>query len=192
MLIFGNDKRQLVNGILLSSSEQFLENDVELLNEISYVNFVILKSDLVEKTEIWYQQMTSIFIGLFFLVFIIAGIIIYVIMSISIAERKDDLIIMKAVGIQNRTIYLWALLEILIYSLLASLGYFFGYYVSIWYMGILQSLMQQPQGSADLSLINYIISLIFGFAAATMGQFVALWYVLKQKIAMVTKEKMFA
>jgi ABC-type antimicrobial peptide transport system permease subunit len=191
LLSFGNDTNQLVNGILLSSSEQILTNDVELLNEISAVNFVILKSDLVEKTQIWYQQMTSIFIGLFFLVFIIAGIIIYVIMSIEISERKDDLIIMKAVGIQNRNIYLWALLEILIYSLLASIGYFIGYYVSIWYMDILQQLMQQPQGSADLSLTNYIISLFFGFAAATMGQFIALRYVLKQKIAVVTKEKMF-
>ncbi|GAF69046.1 unnamed protein product, partial [marine sediment metagenome] len=112
--------------------------------------------------------------------------------SIEISERKDDLIIMKAVGIQNRNIYLWALLEVLIYSLLASIGYFIGYYVSIWYMDILQQLMQQPQGSADLSLTNYILSLIFGFASATMGQFIALRYVLKQKIAMVTKEKMFA
>ena len=187
MLIFGNDTNQLVNGILLAGLVS--EGEIEPLRK-DYS--VILKSDLIKQTEIWYQQMTSVFIALFFLVFIIAGIIIYAIMSIEISERKDDLIIMKAVGIQNRTIYLWALLEILIYSLLASIGYFIGYYVSIWYMDILQQLMQQPQGSADLSLTNYILSLIFGFASATMGQFFALRYVLKQRIAMITKEKMFA
>lgn len=98
---------------------------------------------------------------------------------------------MKAVGIQNRSIYLWALLEIVIYSLVASLGYFFGFYISLWYMGILQQLMQQPQSSADLSVVHYLISLIFGFVAATLGQLFALRFVLKQKIAEVTKEKMF-
>ena len=127
----------------------------------------------------------------FFLVLVIAAIIIYVIMSISITERKDDLIIIKAVGIQNRNIYLWALLEIMVYTLVASIGYFFGFYISLWYMEILQQLMQRPQSSADLSLIHYFISLVFGFIAATLGQFVALRMVLKQRIAEITKEKMF-
>ncbi|MHA2306370.1 MAG: FtsX-like permease family protein [Candidatus Hodarchaeales archaeon] len=191
LLIFGNDSTQMVNGVLLESSEDLSTSEVGVITSITYVNSVILKRDLIETTEKWYQQMTSIFIVLFFLVLVIAAIIIYAIMSISIAERKDDLIIMKAVGIQNRNIYLWTLLEILTYTLVASIGYFFGFYISLWYMEILQQLMQQPQSSADLSLLNYLISLLFGFVAATLGQFMALRIVLKQRIAEVTKEKMF-
>ena len=58
-------------------------------------------------------------------------------------------------------------------------------------MGVLQSLMQQPQGAFELSFVYYIASLVFGFIAATSGQFIALRYVLKQRIAAVTKEMMF-
>ena len=191
LLSFGNDTNQIVNGVLLSGLEDVSEDEIGSLTSISYVNSIILKQDLMDKTETWFQQMTSVFIGLFFLVLVISAIIIYAIMNISITERKDDLIIMKAVGIQNRSIYLWALLEIVIYSLVASLGYFFGFYISLWYMDILQQLMQQPQSSADLSVVHYLISLIFGFVAATLGQLFALRFVLKQKIAEATKEKMF-
>jgi putative ABC transport system permease protein len=191
LLSFGTDTNQMVNTILLLSADELSETDIGSLTNFSYVNSIILKLDLIEQTENWFQQMTAIFIGLFFLVLVIAAIIIYVIMSISIVERKDDLIIMKAVGIHNRYIYLWALLEIVMYSLVASVGYFFGFYISLWYMNILQQLMQQPQGSAELSLIHYGISLIFGLVAAILGQFIALRFVLKQRIAQVTKEKMF-
>ncbi|MFX0085307.1 MAG: ABC transporter permease [Candidatus Hodarchaeota archaeon] len=191
LLSFGIDTDQIVNGILLSSAYELSETDIVSLTNFSYVNSVILKQDLIEQTETWFQQITTIFIGIFFLVLIIAATIIYVIMSISVIDRKDDLVIMKAVGIHNRHIYLWAMLEIVIYSLVASIGYFFGFFISLWYMNILQQLMNQPQGSAELSLIHYGISLIFGLVAATLGQFIALRVVLKQRIAQATKEKMF-
>ena len=185
-LSFGNGTKQMVNGILLAGLVS--EGDIELLSR-DYV--IILKSDLIKQTESWHLMLSSILFGLLFLVLIIAGMIIYAIMSISVAERKDDFTIMRSVGIQNRNIYLWGLLEVLIYSLLASVGYFIGFYISVWYMDILQQLMQQPQGSFNLSLAHYILSLSFGFAAATLGQFFALRYILKQRIATVTKEKMF-
>ena len=51
-------------------------------------------------------------------------------MSISAIERKNDLAIMKAVGIQNRNIYFWGMLETLVYSIFACLGYFAGLYIS--------------------------------------------------------------
>ncbi|WP_455463020.1 hypothetical protein, partial [Candidatus Hodarchaeum mangrovi] len=65
------------------------------------------------------------------------------------------------------------------------------FFIAVWYMDILQQLMQQPQGTFNFSLAHYIFSLSFGFIAAILGQFFALRYVLKQKIALVTKEKMF-
>lgn len=185
-LSFGNSTNQMVNGILLAGLES--EGEIEPLSK---AYSVILKSDLIKQTESWYMMMGSILFGVLFLVLIIAGMIIYSIMSISIAERKDDLTIMRSIGIQNKNIYLWGMLEVLIYSLLASVGYFIGFYISVWYMDILQQLMQQPQGSFNLSLAHYILSLTFGFVAATLGQFFALRYVLKQRIAIVTKEKMF-
>ncbi len=185
-LSFGNGTNQMVNGVLLAGLVS--EGDIEPLSR-NYA--VILKSELVEQTESWYLMMSSILFALLFLILIIAGMIIYTIMSISIAERKDDFAIMRSVGIQNRNIYLWGLLEVVIYSLLASIGYFIGFAISVWYMDILQRLMQQPQGSFNLSFIHYIASLFFGFTAATLGQLFASRYVLKQKIATVTKEKMF-
>lgn len=185
-LSFGNSTNQMANGILLAGLTT--ENDITPLRE-KYA--IILKSDLVKQTESWHLMMSTIIFGLLFLVLIIAGMIIYAIMSISVAERKDDLAIMRSVGIQNRNIYLWALFEVLMYSLFASMGYFIGFYISVWYMDILQQLMQQPQGTFKLTLAHYLISLIFGFVAAILGHFFALHYVLKQKIATITKEKMF-
>jgi putative ABC transport system permease protein len=185
-LSFGNSTYQMVNGILLAGMTS--EDEIEPLSR-DYS--IILKSDIVKQTESWYMMMSSILFGILFLVLIIAGMIIYAIMSISIAERKDDLTIMRSVGIKNRSIYLWGLLEVVIYSLLASIGYFFGFYISVWYMDILQQLMQQPQGAFNLSALHYMLALGFGFLAATLGQFFALRYVLKQRIALVTKEKMF-
>ncbi|MHA2226710.1 MAG: FtsX-like permease family protein [Candidatus Hodarchaeales archaeon] len=186
-LSFGNNKNTLVSGVLLSTSE-LSENNLTFLSD-EYA--IILKSDLIAETETWYSLLGSILSGLLVIILLIAGIIIYSIMTISISDRRNDLMIMKAVGIQNRSIYLWGLLETAIYSLIASAGYFLGYYISIWYMGILQSLMQQPQSATNLSLWHYIVSLIFGFIAACMGQMIALHFVLKQRIAEVTKEKMF-
>ena len=185
-LSFGNSTNQMVNAILMTGLVS--QDEIETLSE-KYS--VILKSDLVAQTESWYMMMSSILFGILFLVLIIAGMIIYAIMSISIAERKDDLTIMRSVGVQNRNIYLWGLLEAVIYSLLASGGYFIGFYISVWYMDFLQQLMQQPQGTFNLSLIHYLLSSSFGFVAAALGQFLALRYVLKQRIALVTKEKMF-
>ncbi|MFW9991178.1 MAG: FtsX-like permease family protein [Candidatus Odinarchaeota archaeon] len=190
-LSFGNDTIQMANGVLLSNSE-LSKSDVEPLSNIPYVNSVILKTDMMKETENWYKTIRSVLFVLLAIILMIAGIIIYVIMSIGAIERKNDLVIMKAVGIHNRTIYLWGLLEPLIYSVLASQGYLVGFYISIWYMDILQSLMNQPQGAATLSLNHYILSFIFGLIAAVMGQFIALRYVMKQRIAVVTKEKMFA
>jgi putative ABC transport system permease protein len=185
-LSFGNSTTQMVNSVLLSGLSS--EDDIEPLSR-DYS--VILKSDLINQTESWYMMMSSILFGVLFLVLIIAGMIIYSIMSISVAERKDDLTIMRSVGIKNRSIYLWGLLEVVIYSLLASIGYFIGFYISAWYMDVLQQLMQQPQGAFNLSFIHYLLALCFGFLAATLGQVFALRYVLKQRIAIVTKEKMF-
>jgi ABC-type antimicrobial peptide transport system permease subunit len=185
-LSFGNSTNQMVNGILLAGLGS--ESEIEPLSS-DYS--IILKSDLIKQTESWYMMISSILFGVLFLVLIIAGMIIYAIMSISITERKDDLTIMRSVGIQNRNIYLWGLLEVIIHSLVASVGYFIGFYISVWYMDILQQLMQQPQGAFNLSLTHYLLALGFGFAAATLGQFFALRYVLKQRIAIVTKEKMF-
>ncbi|UCG04555.1 MAG: ABC transporter permease [Candidatus Heimdallarchaeota archaeon] len=185
-LSFGNSTNQMVNGILLAG----LASEDEI-TPLSRNYSVILKSDLIKQTESWYMMMSSILFGVLFLVLIIAGMIIYSIMSISIAERKDDLTIMRSLGIHNKNIYLWGMLEVLIYSLLASVGYFIGFYISAWYMDILQQLMQQPQGVFKLSFTHYLLALSFGFAAATLGQFLALRYVLKQRIALVTKEKMF-
>ncbi|MFX1508091.1 MAG: ABC transporter permease [Promethearchaeota archaeon] len=185
-LSFGNSTTQMVNSILLAGLSS--EDDIEPLSrEYS----VILKSDLINQTESWHMMMSSILFGVLFLVLIIAGMIIYSIMSISVAERKDDLTIMRSVGIKNRSIYLWGLIEVVIYSLLASIGYFFGFYISTWYMDVLQQLMQQPQGAFNLSFIHYMSALSFGFLAAALGQFFALHYALKQRIAIVTKEKMF-
>jgi len=185
-LSFGNNTTQIINGILLAGLTS--KDDIELLKE-DYS--LILKSDLIEQTESWYSLMTSIIFGILFLVLIIAGMIIYSIMSIDIAERKDDLAIMRAIGIHNRNIYLWGVLEVLIYTILASGGYFIGFFIAVWYMDILQQLMQQPQGTFNLSLVHYFFSLSFGFIAAILGQFFALRYILKQKIALITKEKMF-
>lgn len=185
-LSFGNSTNEMVNGVLLAGLSS--EDEIKPLSR----NYsIILKSDLIEQTESWHMTMSSILFVILFLVLIIAGMIIYAIMSISIAERKDDLTIMRSVGIQNRNIYLWGLLEVIIYSLLASVGYFIGFFISVWYMDILQQLMQQPQGVFNLSFTHYLLSLSFGFVAATLGQFFALRYVLKQRIATVTKEKMF-
>ena len=185
-LSYGNSSTQMVNSILLAGLS--FEDDIEPLSR-DYS--VILKSDLINQTESWYMMMSSILFGVLFLVLIIAGMIIYSIMSISVAERKDDLTIMRSVGIKNRHIYLWGLLEVVIYSLFASVGYFFGFYISAWYMDVLQQLMQQPQGAFNLSIIHYVSALAFGFLAAALGQFFALRYVLKQRIAVVTKEKLF-
>ena len=185
-LSFGNNTKQMANGILLAGLTS--EGEIEPLSR-DYS--IILKSDLIEQTESWHMMMSSILFGILFLVLIIAGMIIYAIMSINITERKDDLTIMRSVGIQNRTIYFWGLLEVLIYSALASVGYFVGFLISVWYMDFLQQLMEQPQGAFNISLTHYILALSFGFLAAIMGQFFALRDVLKQRIALVTKEKMF-
>ncbi|MFX0015381.1 MAG: FtsX-like permease family protein [Promethearchaeota archaeon] len=186
-LSFGNDSIEMVNGVFLSKPA-LSKTDIDSLS----TDFaVILKSDLIKETESWYLQMSSILFGLLFLVLIIAGIIIYSIASISIAERKDDFSIMKAVGIQNRSIYLWSVLEVLIYSLIASSGYLIGFFISVWYMDILQQLMNSPQGRFELSLFHYLVSFLFGLVASLFGQFFALRYILKQRIAIVTKEKMF-
>ncbi len=185
-LSFGNNTTQMINGILLGGLTS--KDDIESLKE-DYS--LILKSDLIKQTESWYSLMSSIIFVILFLVLIIAGMIIYSIMSIDIAERKDDLAIMRAIGIHNRNIYLWGVLEVLIYTILSSVGYFIGFFIAVWYMDILQQLMQQPQGTFNFSLAHYIFSLSFGFIAAILGQFFALRYVLKQKIVLVTKEKMF-
>jgi ABC-type antimicrobial peptide transport system permease subunit len=176
----------MINSILIGGLTS--ENQI---TSLSRDYSIILKSDIIEQTESWYNLMSSIIFGILFLVLIIAGLIIYAIMSIGVVERKGDLTIMKSLGIRNRVIYYWGMLEVLIYSLLASIGYFLGFFISTWYMEILQQLMQQPQGVFRLSLTHYVLSLGFGFLTAIIGQFFALRYVLKQRIALVTKEKMF-
>ena len=59
-LSFGNETGSNVNSVLISGSN-LAKNDVELLSSISYVNSVILKSDLIKQTERMSQKKVLIF-----------------------------------------------------------------------------------------------------------------------------------
>lgn len=190
LLTFGNDSANYVNQIYLSDSNLENENIVEI-NSIPGVN-AILQEDIYKEINNWYQTISSVLFALLFLIIFIAAMIIFGIMSMSIAERKDDIMIMKAIGISNRSIYLYSGIEIVIYSIISSIGYFIGFYGSELYMGMLQSLMNNPKTTHELSLSFYLISILFGLLTGFIGQFLALKFAMKQSVAQATKEKMFA
>ncbi|NHJ01202.1 MAG: ABC transporter permease [Candidatus Heimdallarchaeota archaeon] len=191
LLSFGNDIDDQVNMVLMGDIEDsFFENSVIL--SMSEIQSIILKSELIDEMDVYNFRIQAVMAAILGLLIIIAAIIIYSIMTINIAERKIDLIILKTLGVHNRVLYLWGGVEALFYSLLASLGYFIGYLASNWYMGILQDLMERPLVTPLLSFEHYILCLILVIIAAYAGQFFALYQVLKQRIALVVKEKLFA
>ena len=184
----GNTTTNLLSGMLVKVSNDFNKNEFESL---PITGSIIMKNDFKDLLLKNYESITLISYVLVIVAFFFGLMIIFGIMNINITERKPDLHIMKSLGISNRNIYLSSTFEAMFYGLLGSLGYVLGFFISVTYQEILAEAMTMPLAKLTFSFENLFFLVIFAIIMTYLSQFLALRLVLKQKIADVTKEKLF-
>ncbi len=193
-LSFGNSSIEKANSLLVASDDATTLTEIkETLQEEDYVQNVITVDSLVASIRSFIDIM--IVAILFFEVgaALMAAIIIFGIMSITTAERKNDLMIMKALGINNRRIYRISFTETTVMAIIAGIiGFLFGIFLTITLTEWFNSMLSMTMAPISASLLDFFIALVFAFITLYLGQFMALRLVLKQRISDVTKEKLFA
>ena len=184
----GNSTTKLLSGMLATTNNNFNRDNIEAL---PIVKTVLMKNDFEDLLLQNYETLDVVSYLLVIVAFFFGVMIIFSIMNINITERKADLHIMKSMGISNKYIYYYSLFEALFYGIMGSIGYLLGYYISVVYQEILASAMTMPLANLQLSIQNLIFLTIFAIIMIFISQALALRLVLRQKIADVTKEKLF-
>lgn len=196
ILSFGDSSIVYANSIYVKSENysHIEELKTSLKNE-PYINRIIEVTDLFESAD-ELQKLWNLMMIPFIIMFILFGaVMIFGIIIIGVSERKNDFMIIKALGYKNNQIYNNAIMETVILSIIAGIiGHFLGMLVSSIYMRYIISYFftDWPVASMKFSWVHFVISLIFVFITTMLGQFMALRQTLNQKIAKVTKEKLFA
>ncbi|MFW9993480.1 MAG: FtsX-like permease family protein [Candidatus Odinarchaeota archaeon] len=188
-LTFGNASADYTNNILIGTDRAKIDRTG--FESLPFISSVVLFTDLVEKYNQYIITGSPVFLVFFSVALFLGIMIIFGIQSITLSERKNDIAIFKSQGVPNKAIYRAALVEACIFTLLASTGYFIAYAVSSFYMDFLQTIVSLPMSSIELSAPFYVAVLGLGFLVSITGQFFSLRNILNQKIAAVTKEKMF-
>ena len=187
-LSLGNTTSKLLSGMLVKVSNNFNRSTFE---DLPITGSILMKNDFKDLLLKNYESITIISYVLVLVAFFFGLMIIFSIMNINITERKSDLHIMKSLGISNRTIYQSSTFEAVFYGFLGSLGYVLGFFISVYYQEILAEAMTMPLAELTFSFENLFFLVLLAIVMTNISQYLALRIVLKQKIADVTKEKLF-
>jgi ABC-type lipoprotein release transport system permease subunit len=188
LLSNGDSTKIEMTGMLVTVGNDFEREKIESTQN---VQTVLMKNDLKDILSANFDTITAVSYLLVLAAFFFGLMIIFSIMNINITERKNDFHIMKSIGINNRQIYLFSSVEAIFYGIIGSLGYIIGFFISVNYQEILAAAMTMPLANLQFSIQNFAFLIIFGTLMTFFSQFLALRIVLKQKIAEVTKEKLF-
>jgi ABC-type antimicrobial peptide transport system permease subunit len=192
----GDDGIEYANAILVVSDDPEVLREIQKQTEEGQFNFiedVITVESLIASIQTFLEMMMAVLAFLVIAAGLLASTIIFGIMSITTAERKNDLMIMKALGIRNRRIYRYAFTETTVIAVISGvLGYVGGFFMYTLLLEWMQAFLTMTVTASGPTTDGLVIAVVFAFATLYLGQFLALRLVLKQKIAEVTKEKLFA
>ncbi|NHJ01519.1 MAG: FtsX-like permease family protein [Candidatus Heimdallarchaeota archaeon] len=194
ILSFGDLSLEQANILLVASDNPAALSEVkDILEEEDYVQNVITVDSLVASIRSFIDIMIIGFLLFEFGAALMAAIIIFGIMSIATAERKNDFAVMKALGINNKRIYQISFTETSVLTIIAGVvGFILGILLAITLTEWIKNILSTTMAPISTSIVDFIIALIFASVTLYLGQFMALRIALKQSISEVTKDKLFA
>ncbi|MFX1255797.1 MAG: ABC transporter permease [Promethearchaeota archaeon] len=190
ILSFGDQSQLKINGVMIGGSD--VDSVRRELEEISYVKTFIVREDLVIAVNELFGIMVPAVGAIAVLALFIGGALILSFMTINIGERRNDIIIFRALGVTNKEIIYSLLTETIILGTIgAVIGYILGWISGNIYVENMSGFLGTGGGipTSTFSVIELMVVGAIAFLEVFIGQFGALRSVLRETIANVTREK---